>query len=166
MTRRLIVVRHASAASAARGASDHERPLDGAGRRALPWLAHEVTTLGPVDLVLASTATRVRQTVAGLLVGAPAVMVKWLANLYLADVDVLFDVVRGADAGSRCVVLCGHNPGLHQLLLDLAVEDTLGRLATGLPTAAVATFDVDGAWDAVEPKAGRLVSLASPKHRL
>jgi phosphohistidine phosphatase len=168
MTRRLIVVRHASAEASARDGSDHSRALDSAGRRALPWLAAEVDSLGPVDLVLASTATRVRETVGGMLAGirsTESVAISWSAALYLADVDVLFDGLREIAPAHTHVVVCGHNPGLHQLVLELDSGNHHVDLARGLPTAAFAAFDIDAPWAAIAQASGRLAAFGVPPRR-
>jgi phosphohistidine phosphatase len=168
VTRRLIVVRHASAAAAARGESDHDRALDGTGRRSLSWLAEEVDSLGPVDLILASTATRVRETVGGIVSGTRsdrAISIEWSAALYLAGAETLVAAIREVDPAHQIVVLCGHNPGLHELAVAIDDGQSLDDLAKVFPTAAVAAFDIDGEWDAVGATSGRLVTLTFPSRR-
>jgi phosphohistidine phosphatase len=146
MTRRLIVVRHASAEASARDGSDHSRALDSAGRRALPWLAAEVDSLGGI-----------RST--------ESVAISWSAALYLADVDVLFDGLREIAPAHTHVVVCGHNPGLHQLVLELDSGNHHVDLARGLPTAAFAAFDIDAPWAAIAQASGRLAAFGVPPRR-
>jgi phosphohistidine phosphatase len=161
VTHRLLVVRHAAAAPAAPHDSDHDRVLDAKGRGSLPWLARRIDAVAaPVGLVVASTAARVRETVAGMAVTAP---IAWSKDLYLADVEVLFEILRELDDRHDRVVLCGHNPGVHQLVLDLDAEEPGAALEKGFPTAAVAAFDLDVDWRDLEPGVGRLVEFSWPK---
>jgi phosphohistidine phosphatase len=167
VTHRLLVVRHASTSAAppTRRGTDHDRTLDGKGKRQLPSIRDGVREFGqPLDVVLASTAARVRQTVAGMLPAdfEPA-NISWFDQLYLADVRTLFTVLRAVSERHQRVAVCGHNPGLHELALDLVGDQAPGALAAGFPTGAMAAFDIDVAWAELVAGAGRLVNLRAPK---
>jgi phosphohistidine phosphatase len=125
-----------------------------------------VTALSPVvqqagpDLVLSSPALRTRQTVAALLLAAP---VTFLEQLYAADADELLDAVRelsARDDEPESVLLVGHNPGVHQLVLEL----TGGEQLPGYPPATLAVLDLDiDDWWQADTGTARLVSLHLPE---
>lgn len=166
-SRRLFVLRHAKSAAATLGPRDHDRPLAPRGRRALPVAAAEIDRHldAPLDLVLASTALRVRETLAGVLpLIADPVAVRYERALYLAGLDDLFATVRSAPAEVGTLLLCGHNPGLHQLALSLVGDATPEALRDNLPTAGLVVIDLDAEWPSVGEGDGRLVAFSVPPH--
>jgi phosphohistidine phosphatase len=155
----LLVLRHGHAQQdPPPGGDDAARQLRPRGRRALTALGPTVQALAP-DLVLSSPSARTRQTVECLALGAP---VDYLEPLYAADADELLDCVRELSAREHppsTVLLVGHNPGVHQLVLEL----TGGEQLPGFPPSAMAvlTLDVDD-WCAADTGAARLTSLHLP----
>ena len=114
--------------------------------------------------MLASTATRVRATLDGVLprISAPR-EVRWLRGLYLAESESLLAELNGLPDGVRTVLLCGHNPGLHQLALELLDDGgTVEALRAGLPTAGLVIVDVDDEWADIGVGSGRLVEFRAP----
>ncbi len=60
----LVLMRHAKSDWSEAGLSDHDRPLNARGKRDAPEMAKWMHNhLGIPDLILASTATRVAETV-------------------------------------------------------------------------------------------------------
>jgi phosphohistidine phosphatase len=167
VTRRLLVVRHASTLPAAHGESDFDRRLDAKGEHQLGSLRAGFDELAdPVDAVLASTATRVRETVAGLLSpGFDESKIEWSTSLYLAGAGTLLEVLRELPSEYERVALCGHNPGVHQLVLDLANDEPPHELTKGFPTGAMAAFDLDVSWSELAPSTALLVEFRSPPKR-
>jgi phosphohistidine phosphatase len=159
---RLFMLRHAKAATHPPTASggDHDRPLAGRGIAVLPGVARSIAELldgHPLDLVLCSTSTRTRETVELVAATEPAVAaapVRLDGRLYLADPARLLKTLRKVPADAETVLLCGHNPGLHQLALLLLGEDgpentesaVPARLRYDLPTAGLVVVDLDGSW--------------------
>jgi phosphohistidine phosphatase len=142
--RTLIVVRHAKS-DWSHPLSDHDRPLAERGRRDAPaigtWLARMIGTVGPVDLVICSTAKRARQT--WRLAGAgldPRPPVREDERLYGASPTELLTVLAELSDELRRVVLVGHNPGLADLVEQLSGE------AKELKTSAVAVLSWPGSW--------------------
>ena len=160
---RLLIVRHAKAATARPGGGDHSRPLAPAGLAQLPALAAAVVAAladrapggsdpGRLALVLCSTAARARETVAGMMQAEPtlaAARVKVKRGLYLADVDHLLNVVRGLPDDAEIAMICGHNPGLHELALTLLGDAADEQLRQGLPTAGLAVVDFPKSWGSI-----------------
>ena len=165
---RLYLLRHAKAAPEADGQADRDRPLAPKGERAMgevgAWAAER--GLAP-DLVLCSPAARTRQTLALLLPhlsGRPEVKLE--DALYLASASALLERLRKIGLRTATVLLIGHNPGLHELALRLlrSAAGALGkRLKDGLPTGAIAAFELDGPWSALDDGAARLIHYVTPK---
>ena len=79
-------------------------------------------------------------------------------DLYLASGRAITERVRALTVDSAMVV--GHNPGLHDALLNLAYRSPLrDDVAEKYPTGALATLELE-AWDA--PTA-ELVALVLPR---
>ena len=171
---RLFILRHAKAAThpPTPSGGDHERPLAPRGVAALPGVARSIAEQldgHPLDLVLCSTSTRTRETVELVAQAEPAVAtapLKLDAKLYLADPARLLKSLRKVPADAATVLLCGHNPGLHQLALLLLGDDgsddgsddaseqvplsaTPPRLRYDLPTAGLVVLDLDGSWTSI-----------------
>ena len=156
----LFVLRHGHAEHEppAAGGGDIARPLRAKGIRLVGELAPTVRLLNP-DLVLSSPSLRTRETVECLHLAAP---VAYLEPLYAADADELLDAVRELSAREippQRVLLVGHNPGVHQLILEL----TGGEQLPGFPPSALAVLalDVDD-WSQADTGAGRLTALHLP----
>jgi phosphohistidine phosphatase len=153
----LYLLRHAKSSWANDALDDHERPLSPRGLRACERLKQycaeaEITP----DLVLCSTATRARETLAFVLPDHPNVTFE--EDLYLASGRAISERVRALTVESAMVV--GHNPGLHDALLNLAYRSSLrDDVAEKYPTGALATLEL-GSWDA--PSAD-LVGLVLPR---
>lgn len=118
------------------------------------------------DLVLASTAARVRETIDGIeekfAFGAE---VRFEPQLYLAGADKLLSLVQALPECINAPLLVGHNPGLQRLLVELAQEDKLRvRISEKYPTAALATLELDvERWAEAAPGRGRIIDLILPR---
>jgi phosphohistidine phosphatase len=152
--RRLILLRHGKADIAALTGGDSERPLAERGRlevaRTAAWLAG--AGLAP-DLALVSPALRTRATWESAAPAFPGVPHRFDAGLYLGGPEVILDAADAAAAhappGVETVMIVGHNPGLQELGLQLAVDSRapqpqIARIADGFPTATACVFDMDG----------------------
>jgi phosphohistidine phosphatase len=146
MPSRLTVLRHAKS-DWPDGVDDHRRPLAARGRREAPvagqWLRKHI---GPIDLVVCSTAQRTRQTWA---LVAPELdpVPEWRFDerLYDATTGGLLTVVRELPDECGSVVFIGHNPGLESLVGYLTGSYCL------LKTSALAVMSGSGAWTDVSP---------------
>jgi phosphohistidine phosphatase len=152
----LILMRHGKAEIAGVSGGDAERPLADRGRTesalTAGWLAASGFAPG---LALVSAAVRTWETWESAMAAFPATVAEPQGVLYLATPETLLEAVLAAGAGPRTVMIVGHNPGLQELGLRLAIEagaprDQIDRLSRGFPTAAAWVFRVE---------AGRGVSL-------
>lgn len=131
-------MRHAKSSWRDAGQQDHDRPLNGRGRRAASfmgsWLLRE--NLLP-EMVLSSTAARAVETVGGVVAASGfdgPVEIK--RNLYLAEPTAYIDALTEIPAGVGSLLVIGHNPGISELVGVLTGE------RVDMPTAAVACIDL------------------------
>ncbi|MGW1667913.1 SixA phosphatase family protein [Streptomyces sp. NPDC002324] len=162
--RRLLVLRHAKSAWPV-GVPDHERPLSPRGRRDAPAAGRALADADCLpDLAVCSTAVRARLTweLASAQWGTPP-PVRYDGRVYAAAVPELLDVVRETPGHVRTLLLVGHNPGLEELVLDLAGEalDTaLDDMRVKFPTSAIAFLSWHGAtWAALAPGTALLTDM-------
>ena len=104
-----------------------------------------------------------RETLAGVLplIADPAA-IRYERALYLADLDGLLANVRSLPGDVGTVLLCGHNPGLHQLAVTLLGNAAPAAMRENLPTAALVVIDLNVEWPKVGDGEGRLVSFSVP----
>ena len=158
----LHLLRHAKS-SRKEEVEDHERGLSRRGRDAARRLAgHLPDALGPLDLVLVSTAARTRQTLDLALAGFnPRPRLAIEDGLYLASAERLRERLRLLAEDEKNVLVIGHNPGLHELALALADASAPASqplVAGKFPTAARVSFRLAAPWSALGR--ARLVPIA------
>ncbi|ELS51657.1 hypothetical protein STVIR_7429 [Streptomyces viridochromogenes Tue57] len=162
--RRLVLLRHAKSAWPD-GVADHERPLAPRGRRDAPVAGRMLADADCLpDLALCSTAARARATweLASAQWGTPP-PVRHDPRLYAADVHDLLAVVREVPPEVGTLLLVGHNPGLEELVLELAgqgLDDALEEVRTKFPTSAIAVLAWYGTtWRALAPGTALLTDV-------
>lgn len=167
--RQLLLLRHAKSSWDEPHLSDHARPLNVRGKQAAAMMAREMRRLGLLpDLVLVSSARRTLQTLSALEPWDNPPRVVPLDALYLAPASDLLDALHQAPPTAQCVLIVGHNPGLHDLAMQLAgahaaVTDLqVQRLAEGYPSGALSEFSVAVPWGAVGEVGARLTRLLLP----
>lgn len=165
----LHLLRHAKSSWDHGGLSDHERPLNARGRRACDRLADHLRTANlHVDRVLCSSATRARETLAGIADALPDADVVVLDELYLAASDELLELVRATDDATGSLLIIGHNPGLGSFASSLcaatgSAPEAVGALQAGYPTAALASYRVHGGWATLAPGDAELHRFVRPR---
>ena len=168
--RLLLLLRHAKAVAdtGPGGATDdHARDLSERGLReagALGRVLQEMR-LQP-ELALVSSALRTRRTwemLGPLEAPAPAVVVT--DRLYLATPRELRGALREVEEPVGSVMLVGHNPGLHELALQLTSGERSAaavELRAGLPTCTLVMIEIEGGWDRLQPSASTPARLVRP----
>jgi phosphohistidine phosphatase len=120
------------------------------------------------DLTLCSTAERARRTweLAAAQWDTPP-PVRHDPRLYGADAPELLQVVREVPDEVATLLLVGHNPGLEELVLELAgddLDDALAAVRTKFPTSAIAVLDWHGrSWKDLAPGAALLTAVTVPR---
>lgn len=150
-------MRHAKSSWRDSGMDDHDRPLNGRGRRAAPFMGDVLRTRELVpELILCSTAVRAVETATEVIKASSfdgALEVR--RGLYLAEPSAYLDALTELEAGLDRVLVIGHNPGISELLQLLTGE------VIDMPTASVAHLEIDVAElsEVTERSRGRLVAF-------
>ena len=165
--RQLLLLRHAKSSWDDPKLPDHARPLNTRGRRSAEAVRGVLSGLGlRPELVLVSSARRTLQTLAALEPWDAAPTVEPLDALYLAGADALLSALRAGGREAGCVLLVGHNPGLHDLALLLSGpgSDAAAReqLEEAFPTASLAVLSVRSPWPDLGAGSGVLRQFVRP----
>jgi phosphohistidine phosphatase len=167
----LTILRHAKSGWDAPVERDFDRPINERGRRGAELIGQYLKREAlPVDRIVASPAVRVVET---LDIFQPAAGVGdlepyWDRRIYLASAATLFEVIRETGRAAQNLLICGHNPGLEDLILMLVPEspDDILRAEVDkkLPTSAMARVDLDiDDWHAIKSGIGSLSMFIRPR---
>lgn len=159
----LLVMRHAKS-SWKTSEPDPRRPLSGRGTRDAVVAGQTLVQFSP-DVVLCSSATRARQTwKCAEMGGASCSDVRFLDELYAASGDEMLDLVQTVPAECRTVLVIGHEPGVSDLVLDLAVASKLSAdIESRFPTSAIAVLTHARSWADLAPATANLVAFKTPR---
>ena len=163
MTRTLILTRHAKSSWDDPDMCDHERPLNGRGRRSADAIGTWLRDNGfRPDQVLCSSAKRTRETYERMgFDTAPEVT----DNLYLVTANQILREL--SEASGKTVMLLGHSPGIGQFAAEILGDIPEHPKFPAYPTGAtlVARFDIDS-WDRLAWRGGELVDFVVPRELL
>lgn len=141
MSRSLIVMRH-SKSSWPVGVPDLERPLSKRGKLDAKEAGRVIAAELPrPDLIVVSPARRTQETLKLVADGLGDVPTKVDERVYGATWWELADVIHDAPADVATLMLVGHNPGLEDLVGQLAAGGdlvALRQLRLKFPTSAIA----------------------------
>lgn len=166
--KRLTLLRHAKSNWDYSEIDDLDRPLNERGWKAARRMGKELRHREMhFDLVLASVAARVRETIDGLQEKFDFdCEIRFEPQLYLASAERLLSAVRDLPEDVSSPLFVGHNPGLQRLALELTRDDDHGfrkRIAHKYPTGALAILELGAdRWSGVAPGRGRIVDLTLP----
>lgn len=141
---RLILMRHAKAERRSTSGEDFDRALTETGREDAALMGRVLAKEGLVpDLVLVSAARRTQDTWEALSAAFPKAKIEVRRDLYNASAPALLEAAEEAEA--RTVMVIAHNPGVHELTLDLLIDGgaggaVIGRAGSRFPTATAAAF--------------------------
>ncbi len=160
----LTLVRHGRAQWKDGAYADFDRPLDRRGVHEANDMSLRFIALAPLpDCILSSSAERARQTAA---IFARALggerRIVFEERLYLAPPRELLAILRRLGPQVAHALLVGHNPGLSELVRQLAPEAGIGEL----PTGAFCRIKLDAPdWGVLEDGRGREVTCEVPRRR-
>lgn len=165
----LYLFRHGKSGWDSAVSRDFDRPINERGILGSRLMGQYCAEQGiNFDVVLSSPAVRCVETLDAFWEGYGRILhPNWDRRVYLAPGDILHDVIREHPEDGDTLLVCGHNPGLEDLVLDLVPAtkgDTMrDELEEKFPTASIAElhFDVDK-WAEIE-KGGRLVRFIRPR---
>jgi len=142
----LWLLRHAKASPGGSDLSDRNRPLAARGREGAERIGRHLAKSGArPDLVLCSSSLRTRETIERVAVALGGdLTIEFADDLYLAsETDLLARVAELPDDVAS-VMMVGHNPGIAELALRLAVRgdrSALAELRRKFPTGALAELE-------------------------
>lgn len=162
----LTLLRHAKSGWDDFVTRDFDRPLNPRGRRAARTVGQEMKAQGlAFDLVLASPARRVIETLEEVAIAYGPIEPEYDQRLYLASTATLIEIVRSTPEAAERLLLVGHNPGLEELALCLSRRDGLrAEIEVKYPTGTVAEIAIPvETWAEVEAGTGSLVRFIRPR---
>ncbi len=167
--RSLTLLRHAKSSWDDESLDDFHRPLNERGQRAAKAMGkHLQRTIAKFDLIVASPARRVIETMEGLAEGGwdPG-PVCFDPAIYHASASDLLGIVRSTAGDVQRLMLVGHNPALGMLALQLTEEDEEGlrsAVSAKYPTGALAEIALDiDSWEEAATPCGHLVAFTPPR---
>lgn len=143
---RLILMRHGKAERHAANGGDFERPLAESGRADAVMMGKLLAGLAYApDLLLVSSARRTRETADQVAPNFAKARIEHLRDLYHADPEEVVRAIEEHGDGAGTVMVVGHNPGLHELALRLAVQGgatpiQTNRIRGRFPTSTTVVF--------------------------
>ena len=166
----LTLLRHAKSGWDDPVARDFDRALNPRGMRGAKTVGLHMRQIGlAFDAVVSSPAVRCVDTLDGVWEGYGRTLhPKWDRRIYLASCVTLLDVVHDQPDDVNRVLMCGHNPGLEDLILLLVPDNSEEGLRDDVeekfPTASIAEliFDVDH-WADVASGKGHLTRFIRPR---
>lgn len=157
----LLLLRHAKSSWGDPSLADHDRPLNGRGKRDAPRIGELLLDEDLVpDVILSSTAKRAQATARAV---AEASLydgeVQLVPELYRADPEAMIELVQRLPDEVASVMLVGHNPEMEALL------ETLTDHAEPMSTAALAhiALPIDHWQELGDEVEGTLVHLWRPR---
>jgi phosphohistidine phosphatase len=164
----LTLLRHAKSGWDDTVSRDFDRPLNPRGRKAARTVGREMKAQGlAFDLVLASPARRVIETLEEVEAACGPLGPGYDQRLYLASTATLLEIVRATADDVERLLLVGHNPGLEEIALRLSRRDEAGlrgEVEVKYPTGTVAEIDLPvERWAQVAERSGRIVRFIRPR---
>jgi phosphohistidine phosphatase len=162
-------MRHAKSDWGEAALDDFDRPLNDRGWKTARRMGKELSRRAiRFDLVIASPAARVRETIDGLTEKLELkAEIRFEPRMYSASEQTLLEIVRNLPEGVHSPLLVGHNPGLQQLIVELTYRDTNARrhrVGEKFPTGALAQLELAAhRWSEVAPGSGEIADLILPK---
>jgi phosphohistidine phosphatase len=161
-SKRLTLIRHANAEQDA-DVRDFERPLSRKGQNEALEMARRFQERGLVpDLILASAATRTRETAETFakVLGVAARLLQADDALYLAEGEYILGAIRGVGPRVGHLMVIGHNPGISAAAISLAPE----AITNDLPTCGTLTMTVScPTWNLIDRRCVRDSERDSPR---
>lgn len=164
--KRLGLLRHAKSDWDDMSLRDFDRGLNDRGRKGARLMGEHILAHGGIwHHLIASPAQRVKRTIEASGLEVPVI---WDDRAYLADSDSLLKLIVEHAGEADAVLLAAHNPGLHDLALELVgspEESPLyDELLAKFPTAAFAVLELDiDSWDKLAHGCAKLTHFARPR---
>ena len=149
--RRLILFRHAKAEPRGPGEDDFDRALSPRGREDAAIIGRALAQENLVpDYALISPARRTAETWICARDSFPRIRAELNRDLYNASADDVRAVIEPVAERCDTLIVIGHNPGLHEVAVELLIEASASAaeiepVAARFPTATAAVYAIDEA---------------------
>ncbi|GHF13132.1 phosphohistidine phosphatase [Kordiimonas sediminis] len=167
--KKIFLLRHAKSDWEDMTQDDFSRPLNARGRQASSDMGRYFLAQGiEPDMVLCSSAARTRETEARLKQACNGGWdCQFLDDLYLAPSHSMLQTLRGVPDDFASVLLIGHNPGIHDLAMQLVKDGEkvdMANLARKYPTCTLSAIKVPvSSFADLTIRKGRLNRFVRPK---
>lgn len=167
--KQLAILRHAKSDWGNPGLTDFDRPLNKRGRKAAKKIGRELKARGlAFGRIVSSPAQRAKETVERFQLGYEQdCNVHFEPTIYLASTGTLLGLVNALPDDAGPVMIVGHNPGFHDIVLRLTKENDDGlrdKVGANFPTGAFALIDFPAdKWANVEPASGEIRQVIFPR---
>ena len=147
--RRLILFRHAKAEPRAPGEDDFDRPLSERGREDAALIGQALARENLVpDYALISPARRTAETWICARESFPRIRAELNRALYNAGPEEIRAAIEQAADRADTLIVIGHNPGLHELAVELLVDASAAAadveaVSARFPTSTAAVYAID-----------------------
>ena len=115
MLKSLLIMRHAKSSWSDPHRTDHERPLNGRGRKSADAIGKALSAKGMApELIWASDSARTTETAKRLIRIIPGAQgIQYFPNLYHASAETALQIAKGEGepVGIERLMWLGHNPG-------------------------------------------------------
>jgi phosphohistidine phosphatase len=148
---RLILMRHAKAERAAPSGEDVDRSLTNRGREDARIIGRVLAAAGWTPTAAwVSSAQRTRDTWEVASEAFGEVEVTFDRALYHATSRAMLTLIEADEGAPGTVMIVGHNPGMHQLAMELLIAGAasardIGHVRSRFPTATAVVFEIDAA---------------------
>jgi len=167
--KQLAIFRHAKSDWGNPGQTDFERPLNKRGRKAAKKVGRVLREQGfACDQIVCSPATRAKETVERFEKGYESLpALSFEPRLYMCSTGTLIEVINALPDEAQTVMIVGHNPGFHDIVLRMTKSDGNGyreKVGANYPTGAFALihFPVE-CWADVDPSSGEIRQVIFPR---
>jgi phosphohistidine phosphatase len=166
--KQLTLLRHAKSSWDDPVQRDFDRPLNQKGLRAARTMGDYAKREGlSWDHAVSSPAVRCIETLDGFWSGyGRTLKPAWDRRIYLASCMTLLDVVNETPDEANTLLMCGHNPGLEDLVLMLVPDDgeaLRDSLEAKYPTGSLAVMEFDGPWSDLAARKAKLTRFTRPR---
>lgn len=160
--KRIILIRHAKAVGGDSSLADFDRPLNKRGLSDAVNMSDALASLLEFpELIMASPALRSTKTadIFSSKMNFPKKQVLINTRLYLAEKDVLSNVISSLPDKHQSIVIFAHNPGITEFV-NSSTEENIANL----PTCGIAVIDIKSkSWKTAINLQGKLRLLISPR---
>jgi len=157
----LYLVRHAKSSWDFPNLSDHDRPLNGRGKRNAPEMGKRLKSLGiEPDLLISSTAKRAYKTAKAIAneIGYFKEKIIVESDLFHSSIENILEIVNDQSEETNKLMLFGHNPGFTWF------ANSFGNLEIdNIPTAGIVALKVTKPWKEVTWGDGSFLFFDYPK---